>query len=407
MAKTKPSWPDVTGPLAEYAGGFRAELARLGYTPLTAASQLRLVAHLSRWLAAEGLGASALTAPVAERYFAGRRSTGYANERTVAALGPLLGYLRRLGAAPAAVAESPETATGQLLARYASYLATERGLAQTTVALNVRLVRPFLLQRERDGRLDLGQLTAAEVRAFVVAQSRQRPGSVKRIVSALRSLLGFLHVDGIIGAGLAGAVPSPAGWTLTGLPKALEAGQVAAMLASCDLGTATGRRDRAILLLLARLGLRAGEVAALGLDDIDWRRGEITVCGKRARRDRLPLPADVGEAIVAYLRDGRPKDALDRTVFIAAQAPRRALSYLGVTEIVAVAARRAGIGGPVHAHRLRHSAATAMLAAGGSLTEIGQTLRHVRPATTAIYAKVDAGALRPLARPWPGPAVTP
>ena len=265
MTKTKPCWPSVRGPLAQHAGGFRAELARLGYTPLTAAGQLRLVAHLSRWLAAEGLEASALTAPVVERYFAGRRSAGYANERTVAAAGPLLGYLRGLGAAPVAVATSPATATGQLLARYASYLATERGLAQTTVALNVHLVRPFLLQRaqQRDGRLDLDQLTAAEVRAFVVAQSRQRPRSVKRIVSALRSLLGFLHVDGIIGGPLAGAVPSPAGWTLTGLPKALEAGQVAAMLASCDLGSATGRRDRAILLLLARMGLRAGEAARL------------------------------------------------------------------------------------------------------------------------------------------------
>ena len=232
VAKTKPSWPCVTGPLAEYAGGFRAELARLGYTPLTAAGQLRLVAHLSRWLAAEGLGASALTAPVVEGYFSGRRSAGYANERTVAALGPLLGYLRGLGVAPAAATASPATATGQLLARYASYLATGRGLAQATVMLNVRLVRPFLLQREhdRDGRLDLEQLTAAEVRGFVVAQSRQRPRSVKRIVSALRSLLGFLHVDGIIGAPLAGAVPSPAGWTLTGLPKALDAGQIAAML---------------------------------------------------------------------------------------------------------------------------------------------------------------------------------
>jgi len=323
-------------------------------------------------------------------------------------LGPLLGYLRGLGAAPAAAA-GPATAAGQLLARYASYLATERGLAPATVALNVRLVRPFLLQRaqERDGRLDLEQLTAAEVRAFVVAQSRQRPRSVKRIVSALRSLLSFLHVGGIIGAPLAGAVPSPAGWTLTGLPKALEAGQVAAMLASCDLGTSTGRRDRAILLLLARMGLRAGEVAALGLDDIDWRRGEIIVCGKRGRRDRLPLPADVGEAIVAYLRDGRPQRALDRTVFICAQAPRRALTYLGITEIVAIAARRAGIPGPVRAHRLRHSAATAMLRGGGSLTEIGQTLRHVRSATTAIYAKVDVEALRPLARPWPAQAVAP
>ena len=403
MAKTKPSWPEVTGPLAEYAAGFRAELARLGYTPLSAAGQLRLMAHLSRWMTAEGLDARTLGMPAVERYFEGRRSAGYVNERTVEALGPLLGFLRGLGAAPLPP-PAPATETGQLLDRYAGYLAAERGLAPSTVALNVRLARPFLLQRaqERDGRLDLGQLTAAEVRAFVLDQARKQPRSAKRIVTALRSLLRFLHVDGVLAVPLAGAVPSPAGHALAGLPRALEPGQVEAMLASCDPATATGRRDRAVLLLLSRMGLRAGEVAGLGLDDIDWRRGEITVRGKSGRRDRLPLPADVGAAIVAYLRGGRPGTALDRTVFIAAQAPREAVSYLGITTIVAEAARRAGIPGPVHAHRLRHSAATAMLRGGGSLTEIGQALRHVRPATTAIYAKVDVGALRPLGRPWPG-----
>ncbi len=233
-------------------------------------------------------------------------------------------------------------------------------------------------------------------------RARKQPRSAKRIVTALRSLLRFLHVDGILALPLAGAVPSPAGHALAGLPRALEPGQVEAMLASCDPAVATGRRDRAVLLLLSRMGLRAGEVAGLGLDDIDWRRGEITVCGKGGRRDRLPLPADVGAAIVAYLRDGRPAGALDRTVFIAAQAPREALSYTGITTIVAEAAARAGIPGPVHAHRLRHSAATAMLRGGGSLTEIGQALRHARPATTAIYAKVDVEALRPLGRLWPG-----
>ena len=317
--------------------------------------------------------------------------------------GPLLGYLRGLGAAPAPVA-GPVTETGQMLDRYAGYLAAERGLAERTVALNVRLARPFLQQRalDRNGRLDLEQLTAAEVRAFVLDRARKQPRSAKRIVTALRSLLRFLHVIGVIGVPLAAAVPSPAGHALAGLPRALEAGQVAAMLASCDPATATGRRDRAVLLLLSRMGLRADEAAALGLDDIDWRRGEITVRGKGGRRDRLPLPADVGAAIVAYLRDGRPENALDRTVFISAQAPRQALTCLGITTIVADAARRAGIPGRVHAHRLRHSAATAMLRGGGSLTEIGQALRHARPATTAIYAKVDIGALRRLGRPWPG-----
>ena len=403
MAKTKPCWAKVTGPLAEYAGGFRDELFRLGYTPLTAACQLRLAAHLSRWMTAEGLSTQDLDMPAAERYFAARRSAGYANERTVEALGPLLGYLRRLGAVPLPPAE-PATEASLLLDRFAAYLASERGLAPTTVALNARLARPFLQQRalERGGRLDLEQLTAAEVRAFVLAQARKQPRSAKRIVTALRSLLRFLHVDGGLAVPLAGAVPSPAGHSLAGLPRALEPGQVEAMLDSCDPATATGRRDRAVLLMLSRMGLRAGEVAGLGLDDIDWRRGEITVLGKGSRRDRLPLPSDVGAAIVAYLRDGRPAGALDRTVFIAAQAPREALSYLGITTIVAEAAARAGIPGPVHAHRLRHSAATAMLRGGGSLTEIGQALRHARPATTAIYAKVDVDALRPLGRPWPG-----
>jgi integrase/recombinase XerD len=403
MAKTKPSWPDVTGPLAEYAGGFRAELVRLGYTPLTAAGQLRLMAHLSRWLDAGSLSSQDLELPVAERYFEARRSAGYANERTVTALAPLLDYLRGLGKAPAPPT-GPATETGQVLNRFAAYLAAERGLTERTVALNVRLAGPFLQQRaaERDGRLGLDQLTAAEVRAFVLDQARKQPRSAKRIVTALRSLLRFLHVDGGLAIPLAGAVPSPAGHALAGLPQALEPGQVEAMLASCDPATATGRRDRAVLLLLSRMGLRAGEAAGLGLDDIDWRRGEITVRGKGGRRDRLPLPADVGTAIVAYLRDGRPASALDRTVFIAAQAPREPLSYTGITTIVAEAAARAGIPGPVHAHRLRHSAATAMLRGGGSLTEIGQALRHARPATTAIYAKVDTGALRPLGRPWPG-----
>ena len=189
MAKTKPSWPDVTGPLAEYADGFRAELARLGYTPLTAACQLRLIAHLSRWMTAERLSARDLDMEAAEQYFATRRSAGYANERTVEALGPLLGYLRALGAAPLPPAE-PVTETGQLLDRFGAYLASERGLAPRTVALNVRLARPFLQQRalERDGRLDLDQLTAAEVRAFVLDQARKQPRSAKRVVTALRSL---------------------------------------------------------------------------------------------------------------------------------------------------------------------------------------------------------------------------
>jgi site-specific recombinase XerD len=395
----------VCAPLAPYVDGYRAELERLGYTPLSAAGYVRLMAHLSRWLAKQGLQTSELTPATVDAYFVHRRAAGYVNERTARALQPLVGYLQHLGVVPACVPEAAATPVEQLLARYRDYLTTERGLAQTTVALNVRLVRPFLLERANKTKddLDLEHVTSGEVAAFVVVQCRKRPRSAQRIATALRSLLTFLYVEGVIAGPLATAVPSVAGWTLTGLPQALDADQVVALLASCDQQTRTGRRDLAILTLLFRLGLRAGEVAALGLDDIDWRCGEITVRGKGNRHDRLPLPADVGEKIVACLRDGRPAAAQGRTVFLRAQAPYRALTTGAVTTVVAGAGRRAGIG-VVHAHRLRHSAATAMLRGGGSLNEIGQALRHARPLTTAIYAKVDTDALRALARPWPGEA---
>jgi site-specific recombinase XerD len=400
-ALTGPSWAEVGGPLAPYAGGFRTELERLGYTPLTAATHVRLMAHLSRWLAREGVEAPGLTQAVIEAYFAERRAAGYAGHVTGRALRPLAGYLRRLGVIPPPAPAVAASAVEGLLARYREYLLVERGLAGTTAELNVRMVRPFLAGwvQETDAGVNLAHLTAGEVAAFVVTQSRQRPRSVKRMVTALRSLFGFLQLEGLVSQPL--GVPSPAGWSQAGLPKALDGDQVAALLASCDPRTRTGRRDLAILTLLARLGLRAGEVAALRLDDIDWRRGEITVRGKGNRHDRLPLPADAGQRIVAYLHDGRPQAAQGRTVFVRAQAPYRPLTSNAVTTVVACSGRRAGLG-LIGAHRLRHSAATAMLRSGGSLTEIGQTLRHARPLTTAIYAKVDVGALRQLARPWPG-----
>lgn len=196
-------------------------------------------------------------------------------------------------------------------------------------------------------------------------------------------------------------MPSVASRRLAGLPKGLDPDQVRRLLASCDRRTRNGRRDFAILTTLVRLGLRAGEVAQLALDDIDWRAGEVVVRGKANCIERLPLPADVGEAVAAYLRGGRPATACGRTVFVRIKAPHRPLSACGVTQVVASAARRAGLG-QIHAHRLRHTAATAMLRAGASLPEVGQLLRHRRALTTAIYAKVNHDALRTIARPWPG-----
>ena len=399
-----PSRARVTGPLQRYAPGFVAELSRLGYTANSASGQMFVMAHLSRWLAGEGLDAAGLTPRVAERFLAARRAAGYTLYLSPKALVPLLGYLRRLGIAPEPP-PAPPAPVEALLGRYQRYLVTERGLAPETVRGYADFVRPFLAGRERAGGLDLAGLTAGEVTAFVLATCPGRPkGSAKLTVTALRSLLGFLHVEGLISEPLGQMVPSVASWRLAGLPKALEPGQVAALLASCDQATAAGRRDFAMMTLLARLGLRAGEVAALTLDDIDWRAGEITVRGKGSRAERLPLPADAGEAITAYLRDGRPEPfEAARQVFLRVRAPHRRLTTGGVTQTVFSAGQLAGIG-RVFAHQLRHSAATGMLAAGAPLTEIGQVLRHRRLLSTAIYAKADVNALRALARPWPGGA---
>jgi site-specific recombinase XerD len=289
-----------------------------------------------------------------------------------------------------------------LLERYRRYLRVERRLAAVTIEGYVCRVR-FVERRVVGAGLSLEDLAAGDVVAFVLSdRPRRSRGSVKLTVTALRSLLRFLHVDGALDEPLTRAVPTVAHWRLAGLPRPLEPGELDLLLTSCRLDTETGRRDVAILKLLARLGLRAGEVAGLRLDDIDWRAGEVRIRGKGGREDRLPLPTDVGEVVAEYLRAGRPAGATGRSVFVRAIAPRDALTPRAVTKVVIRAGARAGIG-QVAAHRLRHTAATDMLRAGASLAEIGQVLRHCH-LSTAIYAKVDREPLRELARPWPGGA---
>ncbi len=394
----------VSGPLEPYAPGFAVELARLGYAPVSAAAQLRLLAHLSRWLEGEGLDCPALSPAVVERFLHARRVGGYSSHRSTRAVAPLLAYLRRLGAVPAAPAVVPDGPVELLLERYGRYLTLERGLTPATARGYLASVRPFLHGRLSAAGLDLERLSAGEVTAFLAARCpAQARGPAKLTVTALRSLLAFLHLEGMLPAPLVAAVPAVACWRLSGLPRTLEAGQVRSLLAACDRHTDVGVRDYAVLTLLARLGLRAGEVAALRLDDLDWRAGELVVRGKGGREERLPLPADVGEAVVAYLRRGRPACTASRGVFVRVLAPHRGLTPTAVSQIVAGAARRAGLP-PVYAHRLRHAAASELLRAGAPLAEIGQLLRHRRAATTAIYAKVDREALRTVARPWPGGA---
>jgi len=390
----------VRGPLEPYVEGFAAELCRQGYTRNSADGHVCFVAHLDRWLLAESLGVQDLGEATIQRYLSERRAAGYVLYLSVKAMRPLLEFLAPLGVLPT---EPPTRvdAVEELVSRYRDYLLTERGLTPGTVAGYVHVARPFIASRCTGEELDLAGLTAADALAFVLASCPGRAtGSAKLIVTVTRSLLDWMHLTGIVEVSLSAAVPAVAGWKLSGLPQALTPAQLRALVASCDRRTPTGRRDYAIVLLLARLGLRSGEVARLGLDDIDWHRGELRVVGKGNRGESLPLPADVGAAITAYLRRGRGSSAQGRSVFVRVHAPHRALTAGGIGNVVNAAGERAGLG-HVHAHQLRHSAATAMLRAGSPLAEVGQVLRHRSAFNTAIYAKVDQDALAVLARPWP------
>jgi site-specific recombinase XerD len=399
-----PSRVRVRGPLAPFATGFAEELARQGYTPLSARNQMWLMAHLSRWLLSEGIGAVDLSAANVERFLCARRAAGCRRLRSIKATRPLFGYLHELDVARPPPPPEPDGPVDGMLERYRIYLTVERGLGRETARGYVDSMRPFLQGRvSPDGlALNLGHLSAADVTSFVVARCpRQGRSAAKLTATSLRSLLGFLHFSGLIERSLTSSVPSVASRRLAGLPKGLEPGQVLRLLTSCDKSTTNGSRDFAVLTMLVRLGMRAGEVAKLQLEDIDWRGGAIVVSGKANCTERVPLTTDVGEAVAAYLRRGRPASADGRTVFVRIKAPHRAITRGGVTQIVAAAARRAGLG-LIHAHRLRHTAATQMLRAGATLPEIGQVLRHRRAMTTAIYAKVDHEALRTIARHWPG-----
>ena len=307
-------------------------------------------------------------------------------------------YLRGLGLLSAAEDAEP-TAADRLLEQFCRYLLEERGLTAGSVRLYARTARRFLAERSGPLADDLAGLSGREINGFVLRESRRvRPRTAEMVVCALRALLRFLHLHGFTATPLADAVPSVA-HRREDLPRGLPAREVRLLLESCDRASTLGRRDFAILILLARLGLRCGEVAALQLDDLNWRAGEIVIHGKRSRIDRLPLPADVGEAIADYLSAGRPL-GFGRAVFLRAQAPIHALSIEGVTSVVFRASRRAGIA-PVRAHRLRHTLATELLARGAGLPEIGQVLRHQSVNVTAIYAKVDRRSLSRLALPWP------
>ena len=394
------------GPLGTHIDTFAQLLSTQGYARSTAQEKIRVVAGLSRWLQRRRLGVDALDEQRASEFLRYWRRRGLYRGDTFHTVQGLLMHLRSTGVCQQITSEVEENAFHAIERDFARYLTQERGLAQATLDNYVPKARTFLSDRFGKGPLALNELDTQDITRFMV--HRAKAVSLRRlqtITSALRSFFRFLYQRGEITGDLATSVPTVATWSLSELPKFLEPQQIERLLKACPQDTAVGQRDYAILLFLARLGLRAGEVAHLELDDLDWEKGEIRVRGKSVRQDRLPIPRDVGEALAKYLRQNRPRCS-SRRVFLCMKAPRRGFtSYHAICNVVRRAIIRAGL--PLTrkgSHLLRHGLATRMLRGGATLAEIGEILRHQLPSTTEIYAKVDVAALRALALPWKGGA---
>lgn len=394
------------GPLGKYVEGFVEALGSTGYKPASLCDKVLVLAQFGRWLKRRGLGVRDLDERRAGEFLRWRRRMYQPRRGARITLGQFLNHLRRAGElAPLVLAARCDRA-GPVEEQYATYLREERALAHATLVNYLPLVDRFLANRFGDGPIRLGRLTADDVTKFVLHQAHaMSPKRAKLLVTALRSFLRFLFLRGETATDLSPSVPAVADWRLARLPKFIPASDVHRIIGACNRRSATGRRDYAVILLLARLGLRASEIVQMLLDDIDWDSGEITVRGKGRRLDRMPIPRDVGDALAEYLRRDRPPCST-RRVFICSKAPRRGFSGpVAISTIVRRAVDRAGLQTPTKgAHLLRHSLATDLLRRGASLDEIGELLRHRSPDTTVLYAKVDLASLREMAQPWPGGA---
>jgi site-specific recombinase XerD len=385
---------------------YAARLVELGLARYGTWRSLNLVGDLLSWIASSRAALSDLDERMVERYLRSRtrKRSIYPGDRL--AFKRFLSVLRDAGMI--APAEPPRiTPHDQIFAEFSGYLQRERGLAPGTITNHLPTIRRFLCEVCPAGAKDLRKINHADVVRYVERHARDgSPKSGKMMCWSLRAFLRYLHRKGLNRVPLAGCVPSIRQWKFAHLPTYLSAEQVQKVLDSCDRTSAMGRRDYAILMMLAKLGLRANEVATLTLDDIDWRSGEICVRAKGRQRVGMPILPDVGAAVVAYLRDGRPKSSC-RRLFLRTCAPFVGfVSHSAITAIAKTALERAGIRGFAHhgAHIFRHSLATELLRSGATLSEIGQLLLHKGHDTTRIYAKVDIDALRTLSLPWLGGA---
>lgn len=385
--------------MAPFRALYKEKLEQVGYTPLSVVNELRQLAHLSRWLEGRGMGVEGLGRDVIAQFLAVRRVTVGAKASSSLSLSLLLEVLRGAGAVEEEPVAPEASGAEALLASFRHYLLTERATSAQTADAYLLRARRFLAVNAPDG--DLAGLRAGDVTGAVLAESaRVSVGGVQMLVAALRAFLRFCFLEGLVEVDLSAAALAMTGRRRSSLPRGVTASQAAALVRSCDRRTAMGRRDYAVILVLSRLGLRASEVAALTLDDVDWRAGDVVVHGKASSVERLPLPADVGEALAAYLARGRPRSPR-REVFLRLEAPVAGLGRGGISFIVRRACRRAGIA-PFGAHRLRHGLACQMVAAGVPVPQIGAVLRHRSVISTANYARVDIERLRVVALPWPG-----
>jgi integrase/recombinase XerD len=395
----------LEGPLSSQIAGFAGWAREEGYAFATRRGKVMLAACFSRWLGEQAVSTPCVSSEHPARYLRSRAHHVRVHPEDAATLRQFLNFLRRQGVVPAEKIPRPRLTPVEKAAHaFERYLRDERKLAEVTIIYYVSFVRGFLADRFGDGPVRLSRLCAGDVMRFVQRQaSRLHLKRAKLLTTALRSFLHYARCIGQVTRDLAAAVPTVANWSMPSIPRAIPAEGARRLLASVNRHTPMGRRDYAILLLLARLGLRSSEVVRLELEDIDWNAGSIIVQGKGDQRSSLPLPADVGSAIATYLRRARPRNS-SRRVFLRTKAPIGGFrGPVAIASLVKHNLARAGIQAPTQgAHQFRHALATKMLHHGASLAEIGDVLRHRSPETTKIYTKVDIDSLRALALPWPG-----
>ncbi len=394
------------GPLVPFLDAFAWSLDEQGFKQRLIGQQIRVVANFSKWLKTKEVAARDVTDEHVHRFFEGSTRQRSVTRGEFAALRRLMELLGQLGVIHPLPEHNELTQRQQTVEAFGTYLQEERALSDKTLVQYCPIIERFLSAHFGNNPIEFAALHAVDIIDFIKQQTAHlSPARSKVTTTALRSFLRYLRYCGEIQLDLAAAVPTVPNWSMTGIPRAIAPDHLQAVLAHCPRDTPTGRRDYAILMLLARLGLRAGEIVSLTLDSIDWEAGSIAIAGKGHQAASLPIPTEVGEAITDYLYHGR-QNSSSRALFLRVCAPIRGLGAAPtVSSIVAAAIKRAGIETPHRGtHQFRHALAADMLRHGATLTEIGSVLRHSHVKTTSLYAKVDFVALRPLSLPWPGGA---